>query len=144
MSVRSWAVGVVSTAAVVTGMVAVQSGITGTAALPILPHRTVAPAVPADGAELPAPAEVGAPPPGAGTVHEVPVARAAVGPERSAADRSANRVTRADGKAEKDDRPAKSSGKDSGKDSDQDSGRESGGDSGHGSGEDSGGGPDQN
>ena len=62
MSVRGWAVGVASTAAVVAGLVGIQSGIVGTAALPILPHRAVAPSVPG-GAELPAPAEVGAPPP---------------------------------------------------------------------------------
>ena len=93
MSVRSWAVGVVSTAAVLAGVVAVQSGIPGTAALPILPHRTVAPAPVVGGAELPAPAEVSAAPPSAGAVHEASVARAAVLPERrSAADRPGKRT----------------------------------------------------
>ena len=95
MSVRSWAVGVVSTAAVVAGVVVVQSGIPGTAPLPILPHRTVAPAPVVGGAELPAPAEVSAPPPGAGAVHEASVARAAVLPERRpAADRPEKRTRR--------------------------------------------------
>ena len=71
MSVRSWAVGVVSAAAVVAGVVVVQSGIPGTAALPVLPHRAAAPAPAADGTELPAPTEAGAPPPAARVVRTV-------------------------------------------------------------------------
>jgi hypothetical protein len=113
MSVRSWAVGVVSTAAVVTGVVAVQSGIPGATALPILPHRAVAPAAPTGGAELPAPAEISAPPPSAGAV--TPVDRAGVAPERrSAADRPEKRAQESgkdsdkkSGKGSKHDRPDK-------------------------------------
>ena len=123
MSVRSWAVGLVSTAAVVAGVVTVQSGIPGTAALPILPHRAVAPAPLVGGAELPAPAEVIAPPPSAGAVHEVLLARAAVRPDRrSAADRPERRTRRSgeasgdkSGKGSKHDRSGK------GRDSEQDS-----------------------
>ncbi len=125
MSVRSWAVGVVSTAAVVAGVVAVQSGIPGTAALPILPHRTVASTPAVGGAELPAPAELSAPPPSAGAVHQAPLARAALVPERrSAADRPEKRTRHSGedsadnaGKGSKHDR----SGKGPGHDSDQDS-----------------------
>jgi hypothetical protein len=82
MSVRSWAVGVVSAAAVVAGVVVVQSGIPGTAALPVLPHRAAAPAPAADGTELPAPTEAGAPPPAAGMVRTV--SRASVPQRRTA------------------------------------------------------------
>lgn len=125
MSVRSWAVGVVSTAAVVAGVVVVQSGIPGTAPLPILPHRTVAPAPVVGGAELPAPAEVSAPPPGAEAVHEASVARAAVLPERRpAADRPEKR-TRQSGEDSGDNSDQGSkhdrSGKGAGHDPDQDS-----------------------
>jgi hypothetical protein len=71
MSVRSWAVSVVSTAAVLAGLVVVQSGIAGTAALPVLPHRAGgAPSASSGDAELPAPAEQGAPPPAAGAVRD--------------------------------------------------------------------------
>jgi hypothetical protein len=139
MSVRSWAVGVASTAAVVAGLVGIQSGIAGTAALPILPHRAVAPA-PAGGAELPAPAEVSAPPPSAGTVQQATVVRAEV-TQRSAPDRPGRGAGKPDksgndggDKAGED--PGRDSGKDSGKDSDRKSdhgpGRESGADSGGG------------
>ena len=72
---RNWAVGVVSAAAVVAGLVVVQSGISGST-LPILPHRSSAAA--ADGPDLPAPTEAGAPPPAAGAVRPVPATRAAV------------------------------------------------------------------
>jgi hypothetical protein len=78
MRIRSWAVGVVSAAAVVAGVVAVQSGIAGTAALPVLPHRTPASG---DGAELPAPVEVGAPP-SAGPVRTPADRVVVVAPER--------------------------------------------------------------
>ena len=82
MSVRSWAVGVVSAAAVVAGVVVVQSGIPGTAALPILPHRAAVPAPAAGGTELPAPTEAGAPPAAAGMVRTV--SRASVPQRRTA------------------------------------------------------------
>jgi hypothetical protein len=124
MSVRSWTVGVLSTATVVAGLVVVQSGIPGTAALPILPHRAVAPAPP--GAELPAPAEVSAPPPAAGTVREAPVVRAdVVSEQRSATDRPAKRARHAAEKPDKPDGPgdAGGPGKDAGKDSGKDSGK---------------------
>jgi hypothetical protein len=112
MSMRSWAVGAVATAAVVAGVVVVQSGISGIAALPVLPHRTVAPAVPGGGMELPAPAEVSAPPPSAGTVQEAPVVRAEVMANRSATDQPAKRVRHTDEKPAKTDKGA---GKDGGK-----------------------------
>jgi hypothetical protein len=71
MRVRSWAVGVVSTAAVLAGVVVVQSGIAGTAALPVLPHRAGGgPAASSGNAELPAPTEQGARLPAAGTVRD--------------------------------------------------------------------------
>src|SRR5690349_24962454 len=89
MSVRGWAVGVASTAAVVAGLVTIQSGIVGTAALPILPHRAVAPSVPG-GTQLPAPTEVGAPP-RVGTVQPAPVVSAEVAPEQRTSQRPAKR-----------------------------------------------------
>ena len=132
MSVRSWAVGLVSTAAVVAGVVTVQSGIPGTAALPILPHRAVAPAPLVGGAELPAPAEVIAPPPSAGAVHEVLLARVAVRPDRrSAANRPEQRTRRSgeasddkSGKGSKHDRSGKGPGRDSEQDSSGGHGRD--------------------
>ena len=154
MSVRGWAVGVASTAAVVAGLVTIQSGIVGTTALPILPHRAVAPSVPG-GAELPAPAEVGAPPPSAGTVHEAPVVSAEVAPEQRTSQRPAKRAEhtgkRAKPDKDKDDKAGegpghdsgKDPGKDSGKDPDHKSSHESSHESGPESGTDSGGGPGQ-
>lgn len=129
MSVRSWAVGVASTAAVVVSLVGIQSGISGTAALPILPHR--APAAPAGGAELPAPAEVSAPPPSAGTVQQETVVRADV-VQRVTPDRSAQRVehTKEPGKSDSDKgaKAGKDSGKGSGHESDDKSDHKSGAD----------------
>jgi hypothetical protein len=126
MGVRSWTVGVMSTAAVVTGVVAVQSGIPDPTALPILPHRAVAPAA-AGGSELPAPVEVSAPSPGAGTVQQAPVARAeVVSQRRSAADLPATDLRHsggdADERSDEADRHDRS-GKGPGKDSDGDSGK---------------------
>ena len=153
MSVRGWAVGVASTAAVVAGLVAIQSGIVGTAALPILPHRAVAPAVPG-GAELPAPAEVGARPPSAGTV-QAPVVSAELAPEQRTGQRPAKRAEHTEKLAkpdkDKDEKAGegpgqdsgKDPGKDSGKDPDHQSDRKPGQESGQESGTDSGGGPGQ-
>jgi hypothetical protein len=70
---------------------------------------------------LPAPAEVSAPPPGAGAVHDASVARAAVLPERrSAADRTEKRTGHSgedsgdnSGKESKRDRSGKGPGHDS-------------------------------
>ena len=118
----------VSAAATVAGVVAVQSGVPGTATLPILPHRAVAPAATAGGAELPAPAEVSADvsaPPGAGVVRQAPAARAAVVPERQpAADRPTKGPRHAgdtSGKGDRQDRSGKGPGSGSGKDSGKDS-----------------------
>ena len=147
MSVRRWAVGVASTAAVVVGLVGIQSGIPGTAALPILPHRAVAPAAPAGGAELPAPAEVSAPPPSTGTVHRVSVVRAEAAPAQRYTDRPAKRVglAKKPGKSDNDDgdKAGESPGHDSGKGSGHESDHGSGTKSGTKSGTDSSGGPGQ-
>lgn len=137
MSMRSWAIGVVSTAAVVAGVVVVQSGVSGIAALPVLPHRAVAPAVPSGGgADLPAPAEVSAPPPSAGTVQEAPVVRAETIANRTATDQAAKRVRHTDEKPAKTGKdagkgPDKGSTKDAGKDA-KDAGPDSHGGPGHG------------
>jgi hypothetical protein len=145
MSVRGWAVGVASTAAVVAGLVGIQSGIVGTAALPILPHRAVA-SVP-DGAELPAPAEVGAPPPSAGRVQQASVVSAEVAPEQRTGQRPPKRAEHT-GKPAKPDKdkdekagegPGRYPGKDSGTDPDHKSDRKPAQESGT----DSGGGPGQ-
>ena len=121
MRVRNWAVGVVSTAVVVAGVVAVQSGIPGTAALPVLPHRADAPVAPGGGAELPAPAEVGAPPPGAGAVRTAPAGAGVMdvlpGHRPAAAHRPGKRPRPPGGKAD-DGKGAKDSPDHSGKDSD--------------------------
>jgi hypothetical protein len=128
MSVRSWAVGVVSTAAVVVGVMGVQSGIAGTSALPVVPHRAGAGAVPDSGAELPAPAEVSTPPPSVGAVRTAPADRVAavVVPERRAAP-AAHRSEKHSGEGS-DDNSGKGSkdhsGKDSGKNSDEKSGKD--------------------
>ncbi|HEV7656635.1 MAG TPA: hypothetical protein VGP36_18125 [Mycobacteriales bacterium] len=70
MTVRNWAVGVLTTAAVVGGIVLVQSG-PGQGVLPIARHSSAVPAAP-DGPGLPAPGEAGAAAPTAGTVHQAP------------------------------------------------------------------------
>jgi hypothetical protein len=93
MSVRGWAVGVVSTAVVLAGLVAVQSGIAGTSALPVLPHRVSAAQSGGD-AELPAPTEPAVPPPAAGAVREPVTRTVVVVPDRgpaAAAHRAATR-----------------------------------------------------
>ena len=151
MNVRSWAVAAVSTAAVVAGVVVVQSGVAGTAALPILPHRAAAPA---SGTELPTPAEVRSAisaPPSAGAVQQAPVSRPAAVPgqasadqRRPAADRHENRPS---GKESRD-RPGDGGGHDgsgatSGKNPGKNSGPGSGPSSGHDSGHDSHGGDGQ-
>jgi hypothetical protein len=138
MNVRSWAVAVGSTTAMVAGVVAVQSGISGTAALPILPDRAAAPAAPAGGAELSAPAETSVPPPGAGTVRQATVVHAAAMPQpRSAAHRNPASADRPDRRSRpsgdgSDDRSGTGDGHDgSGKDSGSSSGSGSGSGSGH-------------
>lgn len=145
MSVRGWAVGVASTAAVVAGLVAIQSGIVGTAALPILPHRAVAPSVPG-GTQLPAPTEVGAPP-RAGTVQPEPVVSAEVAPEQRTGQHPAKRAEHAGKPAKpdkgKDQKAGDDSGKDPGKDSGKDPDHKSDRTPGQESGTDSGGGPGQ-
>jgi hypothetical protein len=78
MSVRNWTVGVAAAAAVMGGVAAVQSGITGMGALPSPTTRDYVPPAPG----LPAPGEVAVPPPSAGTVRDAPATRV-VAPART-------------------------------------------------------------
>jgi hypothetical protein len=127
MGMRNWAVGVASAAAVVAGVVVVQSGISGSA-LPILPHRSAVSAAD-DGADLPAPAEVNAaPPPAAGAVRQVASTRAAAAvphPPAPAGPEAGHRVaTPPPAEKEHKDHEGEDGGKDSGKDGKSGSGKE--------------------
>jgi hypothetical protein len=121
MGMRNWAVGVVSVAAVVAGVVVVQSGISGSA-LPILPHRSAAAAA-EDGPDLPAPAEVSAPPPAAGAVRQVPATGAAVAVRHGPAVARPRAQDPAARPAPSAKEPKERKGEDSGKDSGKDDGR---------------------
>jgi len=97
-----------STAVVLAGVVAVQSGIAGTSALPVLPHRASAAHSSSD-AQLPAPAEPTVPPPAAGEVREpAPDTRGVIVPDPGRAFAAHRRPATRPGSRDKDD-----SGKDS-------------------------------
>jgi hypothetical protein len=79
MSVRNWAVSMAAAAAMMGGVAAVQSGITGMGALPSPATPDYVPPAPG----LPAPGEAAFPPPSAGTVRDAPATHVVVAPART-------------------------------------------------------------